>query len=90
MLCAAFKPAPTTRGTPPGCGADHSGDGSRGNCLRTNCALLVLAVCARNWATPRRAEAARDVHVMLLLTQLAEFAEPRPGDLDTVVAAETS
>jgi UDP-glucose 6-dehydrogenase len=24
------------------------------------------------------AEAARDVHVMLLLTQLAEFAEPRP------------
>ena len=31
------------------------------------------------------AEAVRDVHVMLLLTQLAEFAESRPGDLDTVV-----
>ena len=32
------------------------------------------------------AEAARDAHVVLLLTELAEFAELRPSDLDTVVA----
>ena len=31
-------------------------------------------------------EAARDAHVVLLLTEWAEFAELRPGDLNTVVA----